>query len=366
MSLDILKKLAEPFPPDCVEWRVAQAGKTAKGPWAKVLAYITARAIMDRLDQVMGPENWKVGYRFIGKDQAGEAGVVCELSLKMAGEWVTKEDGADQTDIEAFKGGISSALKRAAVLWSVGRYLYSLEEGWAQIVERGTPGAHWNSSKTREGEKIDFHWLPPQLPDWALPSRQLKEPPKQEAPKAPDPKPLGVTPKAAPKPNSSEQSGRATQSRSPFAGLKKSEDDKKRDELSRRVIDLYRPFLEKFPNTNFAQALIDRYNVIETAAMTTVQLSDLVTWMQEGVGEKPKITNKPGKSPTDSERMDLWNASKTNGWTAEQMTEYLKLAFGVDSSKQLTRDQFQLLQDISPKVKFDLAISEFKYLKDVP
>ena len=45
------------------------------------------------------------------------------LELK-DGEWITKSDGADDSNIEGAKGGISDALKRAAVLFGIGRYLY--------------------------------------------------------------------------------------------------------------------------------------------------------------------------------------------------------------------------------------------------
>ena len=49
---------------------------------------------------------------------------VCELSLKINGVWITKTDGAGDTNIEGEKGGLSDAFKRAAVKFGVGRYLY--------------------------------------------------------------------------------------------------------------------------------------------------------------------------------------------------------------------------------------------------
>lgn len=158
------KALSDPFKADEIEWRVMRAGKTQKGAvWAAVAPYITSRAIMDRLDQVAGPQFWKVEYAF-----PSAKGVICSLSIYCCGEWLTKQDGAEQTDIESLKGGISGSLKRAAVLWGIGRYLYQLPEGWAEIVERGTRGAI--RSKTKEvGE---FWWVPPLLPEWALPPKK--------------------------------------------------------------------------------------------------------------------------------------------------------------------------------------------------
>jgi len=52
--------LAAHFAPTDIEWRIGQAGKKDDGSiWAKAFAYITNRAIQDRLDAVVGPANWR-------------------------------------------------------------------------------------------------------------------------------------------------------------------------------------------------------------------------------------------------------------------------------------------------------------------
>ena len=157
-----LTRLREPFAPGDIEWRVQQAGEKNGKPWARVLAYVTNRAIMDRLDEVVGPGNWRNEFR-----EGPAGGVVCGLSILVtradgSSEWVTKWDGAENTDVEPVKGGLSNAMKRAAVQWGMGRYLYGLEEGWAKIHEGGE-----HFAKTKEGKA--FRWDPPTLPDWALP-----------------------------------------------------------------------------------------------------------------------------------------------------------------------------------------------------
>ena len=155
---DQFKRLAEPFREDEIEWRIQQSGKGNKGIWAKVLAYVSARAIMDRLDEVVGPENWQDEYA-----PGPGGGVLCRLSLYLGdGLWICKQDVAENTDFEPIKGGVSGAFKRAAVKWGIGRYLYNLEEGWAVV---GEHGKHF--AKTKEGE--NFKWSPPELPAWALP-----------------------------------------------------------------------------------------------------------------------------------------------------------------------------------------------------
>jgi hypothetical protein len=152
-----LARLREPFAPEDIEWRLQQSGEKNGKIWAWALAYITNRAIMDRLDEVVGPENWRNEYA-----TGPGGGVICGVSIRIDGEWVTKWDGADNTDIEAVKGGLSGAMKRAAVQWGVGRYLYKLDEGWATVHDGGR-----EFGKTKDGKS--FRWDPPALPEWALP-----------------------------------------------------------------------------------------------------------------------------------------------------------------------------------------------------
>jgi len=157
--------LREPFPAADVEWRLQECGKKGEKIWAMCLAYLTNRAIMQRLDEVCGPENWKNEYR-----PGPLGGIICGLSIKCGEEWVCKWDGADNTQVEATKGGLSDAMKRAAVQWGIGRYLYNLEAGFATITDNGE-----YRGKVKEGN-IFFKWNPPKLPAWALPAGHKAEP----------------------------------------------------------------------------------------------------------------------------------------------------------------------------------------------
>ena len=173
-----LSKLKEPFPAEDIEWRLQSCGSGKNGIYAICLAYVTNRAICNRLDDVVGPENWKNEFT-----NGPDGGVLCGLSIKVNDSWVTKWDGAENTNIEAVKGGLSGAMKRAASTgWGIGRYLYYLDEGFAKVMpedskEKGFFG------KTKEGQK--FKWLPPDLPSWALPGGAGK-PPKKAEPKKND------------------------------------------------------------------------------------------------------------------------------------------------------------------------------------
>ena len=117
-----LKRLFDHFPKEQITWRAQSV--TKDGTKAMALAYIDARDVMNRLDEVCGITGWQRKYSHAnGK-------TICDIGIKCGDEWVWKADGAGDTDIEAEKGAISDAFKRAAVNWGVGRYLYDMPCPW--------------------------------------------------------------------------------------------------------------------------------------------------------------------------------------------------------------------------------------------
>lgn len=118
-----LHLLSEPFAKQQVHWRAQQLTKS--GDKALALAYIDARDVMDRLDAVCTPSCWSSEF-----EETAKGRVFCRLSILVGDKWVTKSDGAGETAVEGEKGGISDALKRAAVSWGIGRYLYRLGSPW--------------------------------------------------------------------------------------------------------------------------------------------------------------------------------------------------------------------------------------------
>lgn len=129
----IMYWLSLPFDPKQVLFRV---GSTNKKKWNDAppnnkpekkgiaLAYIDARLVMERLDRVVGAENWQRTYPHAG------AKTCCDLSICLDGRWITKSDGAGDTDVEGAKGAFSDSFKRAAVNWGIGQYLYGLPNKW--------------------------------------------------------------------------------------------------------------------------------------------------------------------------------------------------------------------------------------------
>jgi hypothetical protein len=149
---EIVARLAQPFHDSDIEWRVCRAGIKGGRPWAQVLAYVDARAARARLNAVLGAANWTVAYL-----ACPVGGVLALLSLRIDGEWISKQDGADSPEREPVKGALSNAFKRACAVWGIGEHLYDVGEAWATFSETG---AH--------RVQIDgkwFRWDPPALLD---------------------------------------------------------------------------------------------------------------------------------------------------------------------------------------------------------
>lgn len=164
--------LARPFAESEIEWLVLQAGKNERGTWIQVSPYLTARAVMDRLDEVFGVGGWSHSLRPIDmgeiKDAKGKVTRLVGMVSRLEAGGVAKEDVAECSDIEPVKGGASGALKRSAVQFGVGRYLYWVEQGRCTIHPNGAFRYLGKDRKT--GDMLDFRWDPPRLPEWALPT----------------------------------------------------------------------------------------------------------------------------------------------------------------------------------------------------
>lgn len=122
---ELARRLAAPFDQREVRFKPC----VVSGNRALAQAYVDARVIEDRLDDVMGVENWHDGYDFLP-----DGSVVCSLSLRFGDEWITKTDvggPSEQPDGgDRVKAAVSDALKRAAVKFGVGRYLYRIPGQW--------------------------------------------------------------------------------------------------------------------------------------------------------------------------------------------------------------------------------------------
>src|SRR5262245_49381446 len=149
----VMKALSAPFDPSEVKFKPA----VVSGNRAMALAYVDARVIQDRLDDVLGVTGWQDDYEVLPDNS-----VVCRLRLKLGDEWITKVDvggPSEQPDGgDRMKAAFSDALKRAAVKFGVGRYLYRLPAQWVDY-----------DPQKRQLLRA------PVLPDWAVPGKQIRE-----------------------------------------------------------------------------------------------------------------------------------------------------------------------------------------------
>jgi len=166
---EAIEIIARPFFTEEVEWRIQRSGMKGDKAWAIVVPYITARAVHNRLDKAFDPWGWRTEFRVM-EVPGGTSGIICRLHYRNpdppGGTWEWKENGAGQTNIEAFKGGLSDSEKRAFEQLGGGRYLYSLSEMFAETSHSSSAKCPFYA-KTKEGTV--FYWGPPLLPDWAVP-----------------------------------------------------------------------------------------------------------------------------------------------------------------------------------------------------
>lgn len=120
-----------------IHWRAQSISiRNPDSPKAMALAYMDARDVMDRLDDVCGPQNWEDSHIETAKGR-----IISTIKIWINDKWVSKSDGAGETAMEGEKGGLSDAFKRAAVKWGIGRYLYDMKTPWAECeVQRDREG----------------------------------------------------------------------------------------------------------------------------------------------------------------------------------------------------------------------------------
>ena len=121
--------LSAPFSSSDIEWRVsATNAEKTKG---LAVPYVTNRAIQNRLDDPVGIDGWYNDFRPWKNGSAQLCGI--SIFFPQLEQCLTKWDGADDSEFESVKGGLSDSMKRAAVEWSIGRYLYGMTQVWVTV-----------------------------------------------------------------------------------------------------------------------------------------------------------------------------------------------------------------------------------------
>jgi hypothetical protein len=169
----VTQALSAPFDPSEIKFKP----QIVKNNRALAMAYIDARVIQDRLDEVLGVENWEDAYKILP-----DGSVMCRLRVKLGDRWISKTDvgsPSEQPDLgDRLKAAFSDALKRAAVKFGIGRYLYRLPAQWVDY----------------DPVKKQITQLP-QLPSFAVPKAKKATPRpalEPEDAKGPEPKPQSL------------------------------------------------------------------------------------------------------------------------------------------------------------------------------
>ncbi len=122
--------LRAPFPPGIEQYRAGPCWDQDGGRWTRPLAYIDARAVFARLDEAVGPDNWCSDI-----ERLGPGCYVCRLTV--CGVMRADVGQAGDNEGEKEKSGVSDAVKRAAVQFGVGAYLYNLDMPPVRLERRG-------------------------------------------------------------------------------------------------------------------------------------------------------------------------------------------------------------------------------------
>lgn len=127
---EILKRLAEPFPPSVVQWKPGMVSKDRTR--ALALAYVDSREYMNRLDRVC--PDWSDDYEVVVV--ADRVLVICRLRIgavtRVGDGEALLSDSRGEIEENALTSASAQAFKRACAKFGLGRYLYDIPRVWAE------------------------------------------------------------------------------------------------------------------------------------------------------------------------------------------------------------------------------------------
>ncbi len=151
----VIKQLRRPMTPAAVRWKVQTSiGKKAQPSGALIVPYIDARLVIDRLNRVC-PGAWQEGdvtrpelapFEVVNW---GRGGMLCRLSVC----GVPRQDVGVHSETKAI---VSDSLKRAAVKFGIGHFLYSIPKVQFDAV---SPNLRWWDTTDMKGNPIKKPFL---------------------------------------------------------------------------------------------------------------------------------------------------------------------------------------------------------------
>jgi hypothetical protein len=241
LTFQDLKVLKSPFPKERLGVKVQSFNKERTR--AMLVLYLQHTDVQDRLEEV--DPTWTI--EALREEAVGDT---VYLSMRMTLKGVSRENVGEGGDPKA---AYSDAIKRCAMLFGIGRYLYDLGMVWADYNEQRDRFKNWT------------------IEDYEQAARG----------RSTVPGPTAFTPTENPSPapenSAAEKPG--------IPGLKTSasggKPQRSREQLNRLLMNLYRPYLSKFPDTRFVELLQGRYGVGETRLMSLEQIGDLIQYMEK-------------------------------------------------------------------------------------
>ncbi len=225
LTQEELKVLKAPFPKDRVGVKVQSFNRERTR--ALLVLYLQHTDVQNRIEEV--DPSWSMEAI---RDEAIDDTFVVRMRMTVKG--ISRENVGEGNDLKA---AYSDALKRCAMLFGIGRYLYDSETVWVDYQEPRDRYKRWTSDDFERARDN-----PSPAPLRTMAERNAERAPEKEG-----------TPRKHTRP---------------------------REQLNRSLMSLYRPYLTRFPNTQFAELLGARYGVAETRLMTIEQLEDLVQFME--------------------------------------------------------------------------------------
>ncbi len=137
LSAEVVKRLRQPFAPEHIRWKVQANPKEGQGEaYAVVVVYVDARTVAAHLDDVV-PGAWSTEY-VLPPVTVGFPALECKLTVC----GVTRSDVGtvepSRSPDSDTKDLYSDALKRAAVQYGVGAFLYRFPQVRAKVEKYGS------------------------------------------------------------------------------------------------------------------------------------------------------------------------------------------------------------------------------------
>lgn len=263
LTPEALEILRAPFPEEKLGIKVQSFSKDRTK--AMLVAYIQHTDCYERLEKV--DPNWSC--QITHEDRIGET-FFTRVKLTLCG--VSRENTGEGGDPKA---SVSDAIKRAAMLFGIGRYLYDSEQVWVPYNDQQDRFRSWTLQDYQAALRKGQARLPV----------GPKEPPAHAATK----------PGGAPQPGSGPDAAGKGAPQGPIQPpLLKT---RPREELNRILMNLYRPYLTTHPGAEFAKILQQRYGLAETRLLTIEQLENFVQWMEAEVqAGGPQAAQEPPKA----------------------------------------------------------------------